>query len=189
MQTALSATYFDENSVYRINVAPVNFYGKKGKALSIIWRAPAKVRNKVLFESKNPMKELTFKSELKGGVPMKQKDGFYIHDVFNARLLFPDRAWAGIPAGASLRLTADIHTIQGHDKMWTLTIRNPEPRRNATGRITTGPGEFKARYVFNFKMQRANWKYYLLVREGFTGKIRFNYIKLEQLPDEPQVKK
>ena len=189
VQAALPAAYFDTNSVYRINVTPVNFFGKKGKSLSMIWRAPAKVQNKVLFESKNPMKELSFMSELKDGVPMKQKDGFYIHDVFNARLLFPDKVWAGIPAGTRLRLTADIHTIQGHEKMWTLTIRNPAPQRNASGRVTTGPGNFKSRYVFNFRMQKANWKYYLLIREAYTGKIRFNYFKLEQLPDEPQVKK
>ena len=96
---------------------------------------------------------------------------------------------AGIAPGTRLRLTADIHTIQGYEKMWTLTLRNPEPQRNATGRVTTGPGDFKARYVFNFRMQKAGWKYYLLIREAYTGKIRFNYFKLEQLPDEPLTKK
>ena len=189
IETALPAGYFDADTNYRITVTPVNFYGKKGKKLSLLWKAPAKVQNKVLLESKNPMKELTFMTELTGGVPMKRQGEFYNHDVYNARLLLPDQAWAGIPQGTPLRLTIDIHSIQKPGKNWTLTLRNLHPSRNACGRIYTGTGNIRCRYVIDFKMQVKGFRYALLIREGDPGKIRFNYVKLEQLKAAQGVKK
>lgn len=188
IEATLAAGYFEENTNYRISVTPVNFYGKKGKKLSLLWKAPAKVRNKVLLESKNPMKELAFMTERTGGVPMKRQGDFYLHDVYNARLILPDQAWEGIPKGAPLRLTIDIHSIQKPGKNWTLTLRNLHPSRNANGRVYTGPGNIKSRYVIDFKMQAKGFKYVLLVREGDPGKIRFNYVKLEQLKSDTKAK-
>ena len=188
IEATLAAGYFEENTNYRISVTPVNFYGKKGKKLSLLWKAPAKVQNKVLLESKNPMKELAFMTERTGGVPMKRQGDFYLHDVYNARLILPDQAWEGIPKGASLRLTIDIHSIQKPGKNWTLTLRNLHPSRNAHGRVYTGPGNIKSRYVIDFEMQAKGFKYVLLVREGDPGKIRFNYVKLEQLKSDTKAK-
>ena len=187
----LSGGYFDEGREHRITVTPFNFYGKKGKALQTIWKAPAKVKTKVLFESKDPMKELPFKSELKDGVPLKQEKGFYLHNVHNARLEMPGHIWNNIPVGAHLRFTADIHTIQKGDlyRQWTILLRNPVPVENANHRIYTFSGECVNRYVIDFRMQNAAYKYYLLIREGDAGKLRFNYIKLEQLDNGPEQKK
>ena len=187
----LSGGYFDEGREHRITATPFNFYGKKGKALQTIWKVPAKVKSKVLFESKDPMKELSFKSGLVDGEPLKQEKGFYLHNVHNARLEMPGHIWNNIPVGAHLRFTADIHTIQKGDlyRQWTILLRNPVPVVNANYRIYTFSGECVNRYVIDFRMQNAAYKYYLLIREGEAGKLRFNYIKLEQLDNGPEMKK
>lgn len=182
LTTLLSSAYFDSGARYRICVTPINFYGKKGKPLTLVWRAPAKAAHKVLFESKNPMKELTFMSGVTDGAPIKQQNGFYLHNEYNARLIIPAKAWQGIPKLTPLRLTIDLHTIQGHGKTWTLTLRNPKPSRNANPRISTAPGNVKCRYVIDFRMQNKDFKYNLLIREADPGKLRVNYVKLEQLP-------
>lgn len=184
METCLASGYFDSGREYRITITPANFFGKKGKPVSTVWRAPAAAVNKVLFESKDPMKEMPFKSDLQGGKLFKQEKGFYLHDTFEGRLLFPENIWRVTP-GTPLRLIADIHTIQDDAKQWTIVMRNPTPRRNAHGRIASGAGDVRRRYVIDFTYQKKDFKYYLLIREGNTGKIRFNYVRLEALP-QPQ---
>ena len=183
----ISEGYFDSHAEYRISAEPFNFYDKKGKALEIFWKAPAKSRSKILFESKDPMKELPFMSELEGGVPMKREGDFYIHDVYYARLVLPDRIWENIPKNALLRFTVDTHMLQKNDlfRQWTLVLRNPKPLSNAAKRIYTFNGESINRYVINFRMSNPDYRYYLLIREGDTGKIRFNYIKLEMIEESP----
>lgn len=183
VETPLASGYFDSHREYRISVTPINFYGKKGTAISGVWRTPATAVNKVLFESNNPMKELSFKSNLQGGTTFKQVNGFYLHDTFAGRLIFPAGIWQ-IPAGTPLRLIADIHTIQNGIRQWSMVLRNPDPRRNAHPRVLTGQGDIRCRYIIDFTYQRKNFNYYLLIREGDTGKIRFNYIRLEQLPSQ-----
>ena len=38
--------------------------------------------------------------------------------------------------------------------------------------------------MINFRMNNPDYRYYLLVREGDNGKIRFKYIKLEILDED-----
>ena len=182
----LSEGYFDSHAQYRISAQPFNFYGKTGKALEMFWQAPEKAGSKILFESKDPMKELPFMSELAEGKPMKREGDFYIHDAFNARLELPGHIWKNIPKNARLRFTADIHAIQKNDlfRQWTIVLRNPQPVSNANRRIYTFSGETVNRYVINFRMNNPDYRYYLLVREGDKGKIRFKYIKLEILDED-----
>ena len=189
MQTVLSGGYFDGGATYRISLTPVNFYGKKGKPFSLVWKAPAKVQNKVRYESKNPMKELSFMSDIIGGSPVLQRSGFYLHNHYNARLLLPDSAWQNIPRNTPMRLTIDLHTIQGAGKTWTLTLRNIKPSRNAHARVTTAPGNVKCRYVIDFRMQNKGYKYALLIREADPGQLRIIYLKLEQLKTDTKTAK
>ena len=95
------------------------------------------------------------------------------------------RVWKNIPENSRMRFTVDMHTIQKSDlyRQWTLVLRNPIPVVNANSRITTFSGESVNRYVINFRMTETDYKYYLLIREGEAGKIRFNYVKLEILED------
>ena len=188
VETTLASGYFDSGREYRITVTPVNSCGKKGLPVSGVWRAPAAAVNEVLFESKAPMKELPFKSDLKGGNFFKQENGFYLHDAFEGRLLFPEKIWNLTP-GTPLRLIADIHTIQNGDRNWTIVMRNPEPRRNANARVTVGSGDVRCRYIIDFFYQQKDFKYYLLLREGNPGKVRFNYIRIEKLPQKEEAVK
>lgn len=181
-----SEGYFESHAEYHISVQPFNFYGKKGKSLEIFWKAPQKAKSEILFESRTPMKDLPFMTGLAGGEPLKREGDFYIHDVHYARLVLPDRVWKNIPENSRMRFTVDMHTIQKSDlyRQWTLVLRNPIPVVNANSRITTFSGESVNRYVINFRMTETDYKYYLLIREGEAGKIRFNYVKLEILEDK-----
>ena len=185
MKRYISEGYFDSNAEFRILAEPVNFYGKQGKGIQLFWKASLKCKSKVIFESKDPMNELPFLTELAGGVPLKKENGFYINDVHHARLVFPDRVWASIPKNARVRFTVDMHTIQKNDlfRQWTIVLRHPTPLSNACHRIYTLSDESIRRFVINFNMVNTDHRYYLLLREGEPGKVRFNYVKIEILEE------
>lgn len=178
----LSYGYFEKDKNYLIKVTPVGFFGQEGKALTTTFNMTSQQKSKVVFESKNPMNDCKFFSNLAGGKSLTQtKDGFYDHNVFNARLIFPKNIWTG-KKGTQFRLTIDMHTKQSPTKSWTLVMRNPKPQCNANYRIQTPPGDSgNFRYIIDFKKQGDDFQYYLLIREGLSGKIRFNYVKIEQL--------
>ena len=184
-KTAASHTvnpgFFDAGKKYRVTVTPVNLYGKKGKSLAVEFTAPEFARHTIVFESKNPMKELEFKSGLAGGKPFAlDKDGFYIHDDYNGRLIFPENVWAG-KRKTRFRFTVDMHLKQGADA-WSVVLRNPKPLKNANSRIATESGDPGVqRFVIEFNKSNKNFNYYLLIREGMLGKIRFDYVKIERI--------
>ena len=128
------------------------------------------------------MKDCPFLSGLTAGKPLAvDADGFYEHNVSNARLVFPDKIWNG-QKGTKFRLTLDVHMKQSNERGWTLVMRNPTPMHNATARIQTPPGDSGIfRYVIDFKKQGSDYKYYLLIREGLKGKIHFHYAKIERI--------
>ena len=65
---------------------------------------------------------------------------------------------------------------------WTLTMRNPAPLSNGNNRFYTEPGANGVqRYVIDMYKSRPNYKYYLLIREGSPGKVRFDHIKIERM--------
>ena len=156
-------------------------YGKKGTSLAVEFTAPEFARHTIVFESKNPMKELEFKSGLAGGKPFAlDKDGFYIHDDYNGRLIFPENVWAG-KRKTRFRFTVDMHLKQGADA-WSVVLRNPKPLKNANSRIATESGNPGVqRFVIEFNKSNKNFNYYLLIREGMLGKIRFDYVKIERI--------
>ena len=173
--------YFDPGRKYRFRVFPLNCWGKKGDALAVEFTPPEpKVKPQVIWESKNPMKDCPFLSGLGGGKPMPLEDGFYKMGTGNARLVFPEGVWAG-EKGAKFRFIADVHTVQGDDT-WTMVLRNPDPLKNANNRIMTPSGDSGSlRYIIDFSKVSASFYYYLLVREGGTGKIRFDYVRIERI--------
>ena len=173
--------YFDPGRKYRFRVFPLNCWGKKGDALAVEFTPPEpKVKPQVIWESKNPMKDCPFLSGLGGGKPMPLEDGFYKMGTGNARLEFPEGVWAGAK-GSKFRFIADVHTVQGDDT-WTMVLRNPNPLKNANNRIMTPSGDSGSlRYIIDFSKVSASHFYYLLVREGGAGKIRFNYVRIERI--------
>jgi hypothetical protein len=106
---------------------------------------------------------------------------FYEMDKGAARLEIPKEAWAG-PAGTPFRLVLDMHTVQESDPTWTVVLRNPDPLKNASGRLSTPPGDSgMLRYVIDIRKLADNHAYYLLIREGGAGKIRFGSVRVERL--------
>ena len=178
----LSIGYFDVGKSYRAEVVPVHFFGREGKALAVEFEVKSKPAATVVYETSNPMKDCPYFSGIEGGEPMKlADDGFYNNDSFNTRLLFPDHIWDG-KKGMKFRFTVDMYMKQSDLRGWTLVLRNPTPLVNANARIQTPAGDNGvSRYVIEFVKQGDAYKYYLLVREGEVGKIRFDYIKLERL--------
>jgi hypothetical protein len=63
-----------------------------------------------------------------------------------------------------------------------MVLRNPNPLKNANNRIMTPSGDSGSlRYIIDFSKVSASYFYYLLVREGGTGKIRFDYVRIERI--------
>ena len=179
----LSAGFFDAGRKYRISVTPVGFFGKRGAPIRAEFTPPVETRTaQLVFESRDPMKELAFVEGLSGDTPMPlDQNGFYLHRQGNARLVIPKRYWEG-PRRARFRFTVEMTTFQPNGA-WTIVLRNPVPLKNANNRIRTLGGKAEnQRYVIEFAKRREDFFYDLLIREGGPGKIRFNYVKLEKLP-------
>ena len=71
---------------------------------------------------------------------------------------------------------------QSGERTWTVVLRNPVPLENANARIATPSGNSGVqRYVIEFAKRKDFHKFYLLIREGAPGEIRFNYVKIERL--------
>ncbi len=175
----LSAGYFDPGKRYRVRITPCNCFGKGGKPLEAEFTAPAAEGFKTIFESANPMEECPFMTGLAGGRRIKAKDGWYNIGTGNHRLELPDGLWKG---KGRFRFTVDMETKQPAVRTWTLVLRNPDPLKNANARIATPRGESgKMRYVIEFTKGKPDFFYYLLVREGSAGSIRFNHVRLEKL--------
>ena len=178
---AISAGYFDDGREYIVEVVPFNFFGKRGKGMKTEFKAPAKVKFTTVFECRDPMKVLKFKSGLAGGEELPVKNGFYQHNVEEARLLLPAGVWQG-KKGTRFRFTVDMHTKQGDTEKWTLVLRNPKPEVNARARLYTQNGDVGVRrYVIEFTKMADEYDYYFLVREGAAGEVRFDYVKIEKL--------
>jgi len=173
--------YFCDGGRYRFRVSPVNFIGKEGKCVSLEYGVPAPAAAPAVWESSDPMKDCPFLFGLAGNVPVPRNGDFYEMDGRDARLVFPKGVWKGAK-GAKFRFVADIHTVQEHLPAWTLVLRNPKPLKNATGRVSTPSGDSgMLRYVFEFEKLASDHDYYLLVREGCAGKIRFGRIRIERV--------
>ena len=178
----LDIGYFESGKEYQVKITPVNFFDKEGKSITGSFTVKKRAADKVVFESKNPMKELAFMDGLAGGKSFKiGPDGYYIHDRHEGRLVFPDNVWEG-KAGTKFRFTIDMQMIQDQSKRWTLCLRNPKPLSNANNRISTEGGDSGVqRYVITFSKAKDFFNYYLLIREGRKGKIRFDYVKIERI--------
>lgn len=181
VETYLSIGYFDPHKEYKIEITPYHIFGKAGKAISGEFASKELVNDAtVVFESHNPMKDCPFLEGLRSQTPVKlDADGYYDFKR-ESRLIFPDEIWAG-PTYTQFRVTVKMHGKQGKLR-WTLTMRNPKPQSNGNNRFYTEPGDNGVqRYVIDMYKSSPKYKYYLLIREGSPGKVRFDYIKIERL--------
>ena len=174
----LSAGYFDPGKRYRVRVFPCNCFGVRGRPIEAEFAAPANSAFETVFESSDPMAECPFMTGRADGRLIKAKDGWYEIATGDHRLVFPDGVWKG---KRHFRFTVDMETKQGDVSFWTIVLRNPSPERNANARISTPNGDSgRMRYVIEFDTKADDENFYLLVREGEKGKIRFNHVKIER---------
>ncbi len=174
----LSAGYFDSGRRYRVRITPCNCFGVGGRPIEADFGAPMTIGFKTLFESAAPMKDCPFMTDLEGGKRIAAREGWYEIGAGNQRLELPEGIWAQT---GRYRFTVDMETKQGGPRTWTLVLRNPKPMKNANARIATPLGDSgKMRYVIEFEKAKPEWFYYLLVREGGKGRIRFNHVKVER---------
>lgn len=180
VERRLSAGYFEPGRSYRVRVTPCNCFGKEGRALEAEFTAPSSRRGTALYASSKPMEECGFWTGLEGGRRLKAKDGWYEIAGGNYRLEFPEGAW-GKEKGR-FRFTVDMETEQEGVRTWTLVLRNPKPLKNGNARIATPTGASgPSRYVIDASRHNLETVYYLLVREGGKGRIRFNSIRIERI--------
>ena len=177
-----AGAYFEAGNKYRFRVAPVNCWGTEGKPLVAEFVAASPARTpQVVWQTDDVLKDCLFKPGLAGGAALSQDGGFFKMGRGNSRLEFPKGVWDG-PKGAMFRFSIDIHAIQGGWPTWTIVLRNPNPVKNAFNRVSTPDGDAgMLRYVFDFEKTNAAQSYYLLVREGGEGKIRFGRVRIERL--------
>ena len=177
----LSAAFFDTGADYRVTVTPVGFFGRTGKPLSGEFTAPRnRVKTTLVFESRDPMKELIFSSDADGRRMEVAADGFYDFRNARARLIFPREYWRG-ERGKRFRLTIDLDSRQSGNKTWTMVLRNAVPVKYGSNRLQTVGGKVDGmRYVIELGKRNADFAYDLLLQEGCPGKIRFNCVKLER---------
>lgn len=181
IETFINNGYLDSNKEYKIEVTPHHVFGKAGRKISGEFvTKEVKTASTVVFESTDPMKDCPFLEGLYSDKPIpKDKDGYYIFKR-EGRLVFPDGIWTG-PTYTQFRVTLRMHGKQGKVR-WTLTMRNPKPTSNGNNRFYTEPGDNGVqRYVVDMYKSHPQYKYYLLMREGSPGKVRFDYIKIERL--------
>ena len=178
----IPGAYFTPGGKYRFKVSPQNCWRKSGTPLTVEFSAPeSKVKHQLVWESDNPMKDCPFLAGLAGSKPMPLKDGFYEMGEGNARLEFPKGVWKGAK-GTKFRFIVDMHTIQENSRTWTVVLRNPNPLKNANGRISTADGDSGSmRYVIDIEKSSASHWYYLLIREGGVGRIRFDHVRIERI--------
>ena len=179
-----AAAYFAERARYRFRVSPVNCWGVEGEALETAFSAPEScVTHKVVWSSDDPMRDCEFRFGLSGGDLVPKDGDSYRMDARAARLVLPKEIWDG-PKGTRFRFVADIRTVQSSWPTWTIVLRNPMPMSNAFGRISTPDGNSGSlRYVVDFAKANSSHAYYLLVREGGVGNIRFDRIRVERWHD------
>ena len=178
----IGAPYFDEGAEYRMVVAARNSWGVEGVPLEKTFTAPKPERKgELVWESADPMKDCPFVPGLVGGKAKKAVDGFFEHGTGNARLVFPKDVWKG-EKGTRFRFTLDMRTVQEKGPCWTIVLRNRKPLDNAVPRIATPVGDSGVqRYVMEFRKPNAAYTYYLLIREGAGGKVRFEHVKIERI--------
>ena len=84
-------------------------------------------------------------------------------------------------------MVVDLHTIQESDDTLPafMTVANPAPLANLSGRIFTAAGDVRSRYAAEFPV-KAGMRYTLLLRSCSNIRIKFDYVKLElvSLPGE-----
>lgn len=180
----LSGGYFAAGTRYRVRLTPCNCFGVGGQPLEADFTAPSSCGFETLFESNDPMAECPFMTGLADGKRIQSKDGWYQIGSGNYRLEFPDGIWKG---KGRYRFSVDMETKQGDLRFWSLVLRNPKPISNACSRIATPFGDSgKMRYVVEFGKSNSDFFYYLLVREGEKGGIRFSRVKIERFVDHIQ---
>ena len=180
---AIPSAYFTGGAQYRVAVRPRNVWGHEGRELSCTFTAGSPAADGTLvWESSSPMTDCRFLKGLASHTALAAKDGFYeMKAGAQARLAFPKGVWDG-PKGARFRFTVDMTTEQGEEPCWTFVLRNRTPLNNAVARTSTPPGKSGTmRYVQEFAKIEAAYTYDLLVREGGTGRIRFDHVKIERL--------
>lgn len=173
--------YLDSNKEYKIKLTPVHVFGKAGAPIyGEFVTKEVKNDSVIVFETSDPMNDCPFLEGLKSDKPIaKDADGYY-NFKREGRLIFPNEIWAG-PTYTQFRVTVKMHGKQGKLR-WTLTMRNPKPQSNGNNRFYTEPGDNGSqRYVIDMYKSRPEYKYYLLIREGSPGKVRFEHIKIERL--------
>jgi hypothetical protein len=126
------------------------------------------------------MKELPFLAENEGVTKVEEENGFYIPDTYSARLELPGNVLDSYPPETKVRMVATLHTIQASDDRLPafMTVANPSPLANLSGRVFTAAGDVRCRYVAEFPV-KAGMRYTLLLRSCNGSKIRFQHIKLE----------
>ena len=181
-----SEGFFDTGKSYRIKITPVHFSGKAGAPLYTVFQADKKSAAKIIFESRNPMKDYVCRYGYIGKnadkVHKVNQDGFYHvqEDRIGTRLYFPDYPWTG---KENVRFIFELDICHAPDRSSVLMIRDDNPANPIyiPGRYRTRSGNsYGIRYVVESNLNRKpGSKLNLYIKQGGKLKIKFNYVRIE----------
>ena len=179
--------YFDAGKSYRTKITPVHFSGKTGAPLYIPVQTSSKPAAKVIFESKDPMKECICRYGYIGKdadkVHKAAEDGFYHvkEDNIGTRLYFPDYPWSG-KENARFIFELDIcHDAADRSSLLIVRDDNPANPIYIPVRCHTSLGcSGGIRYVVDYSLKRnPGGKLNLYIKNGGKLKVKFNYVRIE----------
>lgn len=161
----LSAGYFTPGEPCRITVTPVNFWGGEGKPIHAQWIPPEAKSVTRVWE----------------GVPAPARAGEAFSFNGNASFSFPVGVWDKVPAGAKMRLTADLMLEQGDTRGVNFMLQTQTGKKRPFGTIYTPKGMTDFRYVVEFTRKAVTTPYNFIFRQGDPSKVLFRTLALDRL--------
>ena len=183
LRYGMPAAYFAPSSDYRISVSPMTAFGDVGAPIFTEVKTPAAFApSTVVWESKDPMKELQFVRCSDRRPYTVGADGFCGPlAAWASQLVLPSGLFAGA-AGTRYRLTADVRVIcPSHEQ---------QPRIGLVAKGTAGGGRRGEYHGFGdvrslrfaeVTVGATPVDYDLEIWEAGLGKVRFERLRLERL--------
>lgn len=187
-ELVLKEGLFDGDCEYRISVAPLNQYGAVGECIRTCVKVPRIDRGcEMVFESKDPMRELRFAAGGSGANPetprfvQADKEGFLCPP--GNYLLLPEGLFSG-PRGTRYRVILDARTIQPTEgRTAAFRIKKYQIGMGSSLGLGTPLGDSgDERYVIDFvkdgKFDRDSLD--VFVGGSVRARVCFKYIRIEK---------
>lgn len=162
---SLNGGLFTPGETYRVSVAPVGFRGERGRELSATWIGKPAARM--------PLVWLGVPEEARQNVPIELRQGREV------RLKLPADIWERVPAGARVRVVADIDFEQADDSIVTFSLYGDKTGDRYPWQVVSPQGNSSLRYAFDATLPKVKQTYSLAFRKGGGARIVIRSVRIE----------